>query len=201
MFPEGLTNKQHMYMIERARLVRGCLFANNIQVMLSGSSVNTAMFNGDGASATGRVENCTIADCVNYHLTRNYRGGYPLEFVNCALVRNRTGLTEKTYNDTSSLDLNPASNLTFASCVFTRMTSGTADDKCVTITNPKFVGSGEHPYTPKTSSPLVKNKGVRLDWMDDALDLAGNPRLKDGQVDIGAYQCWLTAPGMMLLLR
>ena len=64
----------------------------------------------------------------------------------------------------------------------------------------RFVDQGEHPYAPKYSSPL-RAHGKPLDWMDDATDLAGNPRLRDGNVDIGCYQCWLDPVGEILLLR
>ena len=198
---EGIISNHYMYAFNQPKLMRGCLYANNIHAILFDWQVNSALFNGDVAELATRIENCTFADNVTYYLTRYFNTATrTISFVNTALVRNRTGVTATTYNDTRTMDT-PDANLTLESCAFTAKTGGTADDRCVTVANPKFVGSGEHPYTPKTSSPLVKNKGVRLDWMDDALDLAGNPRLKDDQVDIGAYQCWLTAPGMMLVFR
>ena len=65
--------------------------------------------------------------------------------------------------------------------------------------DPKFVGNGEHPYTPNLKSPL-REYGMVLDWMVDAIDLAGNLRLRDGKVDVGAYQCWLMPTGLILLV-
>jgi hypothetical protein len=32
------------------------------------------------------------------------------------------------------------------------------------------------------------NAGINLDWMADATDLAGNPRIIDHVVDIGCYE-------------
>ena len=52
----------------------------------------------------------------------------------------------------------------------------------------------------KQKSPLV-GKGLVLDWMADATDFAGNPRLRDGKVDIGCYQCWLDPVGIVFSLR
>ena len=39
---------------------------------------------------------------------------------------------------------------------------------------------------------------------EGAVDLAGNPMLKSPDattVDVGAYQCWIPAPGALLFLR
>jgi hypothetical protein len=62
------------------------------------------------------------------------------------------------------------------------------------------MGKGDHPLTPKLISPLV-GAGLVCDWMAGAVDLAGNPRLRDGKVDIGAYQCWLDLAGLFLRIR
>ena len=37
------------------------------------------------------------------------------------------------------------------------------------------------------SSPCI-DKGINQDWMLDATDLAGNPRILNGTVDMGAYE-------------
>ena len=71
------------------------------------------------------------------------------------------------------------------------------------ITNsPRFVLEGDHPYSIKHSSP-ARQKGLVMDWMADAYDIRGEgyPRLRDGKVDIGCYQCWLVPNGFMMLLR
>lgn len=53
---------------------------------------------------------------------------------------------------------------------------------------PKFKDPENGDYTFKSGSPLL-NAGVFCDWMTGALDLAGNPRVKDGTVDLGCYEC------------
>jgi hypothetical protein len=66
---------------------------------------------------------------------------------------------------------------------------------------PRFVGEGEVPYEPKYSS-LLRGWGLLLDWMtEDATDLAGNPRVREGKVDIGCYQCWLKLKGTHMIVR
>ena len=37
------------------------------------------------------------------------------------------------------------------------------------------------------TSPCI-NTGTNLAWMDQAVDLAGNPRIQDGTADIGAFE-------------
>ena len=44
-----------------------------------------------------------------------------------------------------------------------------------------------HPYAPDRKSAL-NGAGLVEDWMADAIDLAGNERLSDGKVAIGAYE-------------
>lgn len=72
------------------------------------------------------------------------------------------------------------------------------DDTSFQCSDPKFAGNGDYQLTRK--SPLCK-KGALLGWTANDTDLAGSPRLRDGMIDIGCYECWLPIPGMMLLVR
>ncbi len=69
----------------------------------------------------------------------------------------------------------------------------------VTSDVPCFVkGEGRDYYALKHSSP-ARGKGLVMDWMTDATDIRQDeayPRLRDGKVDIGCYQCWLDAIGL-----
>ena len=50
----------------------------------------------------------------------------------------------------------------------------------------------------------ARGKGVVMDWMTDALDIRQDPafpRLRDGAVDIGCYQCWLDPVGLWFSIR
>ena len=75
-----------------------------------------------------------------------------------------------------------------------------------TITNDSahFVGGdGPDRYSLRYGSP-ARGKGVVMDWMADALDIrqdAAFPRLRDGAVDIGCYQCWLDPIGFSFRIR
>lgn len=54
-------------------------------------------------------------------------------------------------------------------------------------------------YRLPPGSPVI-DKGINLDWMDDAFDLAGRPRLSpSGIVDLGAFEWY--PPGTILFVR
>lgn len=58
------------------------------------------------------------------------------------------------------------------------------------------------PYYSVKRSSAAHKAGLLLGWMtDEARDLEGNPRVKDGAVDIGCYTCMLPPPGCVLIFR
>ena len=73
--------------------------------------------------------------------------------------------------------------------------------------NPGFVGAEkdpDNPYALSLKSPLTTTyHGLVMDWMADATDIrgAGYPRLREGKVDIGCYQCWLKPRGTYLTFQ
>lgn len=70
------------------------------------------------------------------------------------------------------------------------------------VFDPKFKGEADaaHPYALTRKSPCAKAGCVEA-WMASATDLAGNPRLYEGAVDIGCYQNCERAPGMIITFR
>lgn len=71
--------------------------------------------------------------------------------------------------------------------------------------NPMFVGAADpgNEFALKRSSPAATMAGVVMDWMAGAYDIRGEgyPRLRDNQVNIGCYQCWLNPAGMTIILK
>ena len=73
--------------------------------------------------------------------------------------------------------------------------------------NPGFVGAEKdaaNPYALSLKSPLVVTyHGVVENWMSSATDIRGEgyPRLRDGKVDIGCYQCWQKPRGACLVFK
>ena len=52
---------------------------------------------------------------------------------------------------------------------------------------PLFANPAAGDYTLNLSSPCI-NSGTNFNWMTNSTDLAGNPRILGGQVDMGAYE-------------
>ena len=68
-----------------------------------------------------------------------------------------------------------------------------------TTNAPQFVNLTAGDFRLLPGSPGV-NEGINLPWMADELDLDGKPRIRRGQVDMGAYE---TAPpsGTVIIVR
>ena len=68
----------------------------------------------------------------------------------------------------------------------------------------RFVDDGSRDsYALKRGSP-AREKGLVQDWMTGALDIRNDesyPRLREGKVDIGCYECWLDPAGTQMIIR
>ena len=157
------------------------------------------------SSATKGIDlvNCTIADnelSSTFYYTTN---GIPGVIENCIFVGNKTtgGTTRNLWYSQS------ATNLWLSNCL---IGSGRASyaprSETGTVTNDiaGFVkGEGRDRYALRYSSP-ARGKGLVQDWMTGALDIRQDPacpRLRDGAVDIGCYQCWLDPVGFTFSVR
>jgi hypothetical protein len=193
-----------------------CLFRNNIL-----TNYSLALFCGVGnANRSGSIVNCTIVS-NKYGKTFSYMTSeaYPVYVKNCVFIWNQG------YNTTSFLDIhaweNVSSNgLRFANCAYGTATglfaSGKISDLVDSSDGPmyKFGANGfpadpkfafkdaAHPFEPKRTSPL-RGIGMVEDWMMDGMDIRGEgyPRLRDGVVDIGCYQCWIQPKGVVISVR
>jgi hypothetical protein len=204
-YPDGFP-VSNRFMFAVGEVMRNCLVTNCSWRSLAGDYVNAAFFY-PIANVTSRVENCTFADNAYYILARDFNKD-PIAFVNCALVGNRQRSSSTGYSD---IHLSDCYRMVFSNCVYgvvnnlSRREEGYEDSACLelgTDASPRFVTWENVPrYTPKRTSPL-RGKGLLLDWMtDDATDIAGNPRVRDGKVDVGCYQCWLDPLGFSLRVR
>lgn len=178
--------------------MRNCLIDNNsIKYISRANSSDLTTF-----------ENCTFADnCVN-QIFYKYCGESFLtnaaSVVNCIF----TGNYDKTGTTRCDLSFKEGTNVSLENClVGTSRSDGvlysetgtvTADNVCFNRKNPA------HPYEPKYSSP-ARGAGKPLDWMTaDATDIRADPaypRLREGKVDIGCYQCWLDPVGFVMSVK
>ena len=61
-------------------------------------------------------------------------------------------------------------------------------DGNITSGDPMFTDTAQGNYTPLPCSPLVHAGNNAFVGLEDSVDLAGNPRIQGGRVDIGAYE-------------
>jgi hypothetical protein len=173
------------------------------------------------------IQNENVGLIGSYHADQNL-SETPSEFVNCTFVGNKANLfmnacyvtsincayfdnTNRTGEATSvsfsSSDVN-GGNIVFENCAFGSISSsvGTlygSDNK--TDLEPRFAAGknnyiDEPYYSPMLSSPL-RGWGRVLNYGEADVDLSGRPRVRDGKVDIGCYQCWTMFNSWMMIIR
>ncbi len=55
--------------------------------------------------------------------------------------------------------------------------------------NPEWIGTGDYPYALSANSPCIDAGTIDTTGLNlPAYDLAGNPRIKNGRIDMGAYE-------------
>ena len=173
--------------------MRNCLIVSNTANYICKGDDKRAM----------TFENCTFADNYLVGTFLNMNGGDSTanfaEAINCIFTRNYDT------NRTTRCDFKLASgtNVRLSNCLIGTSRSGTPISETGTVTadEVKFNDrSATDPYEIKRSSP-ARGAGVVLDWMASATDFRASedyPRLRDGTVDIGCYQCWLNPLGFVL---
>ena len=187
-----------------ATVVRNSLFTNCLVDKVSGN-INKAVFQSEPSAGSAAIENCTIADSQYVYLFRAGNGStFCPSFVNCAIVGN-------TYDGVVARDVSSrqgAQYMTLTNCAYGVMADrvaqaeGIEDSGCFQVTRAEcgFVGKGDHPYSLNRNSPL-RGRGKIAPWMFAGEDIVGNPRLREGKVDLGCYQCWLKpSPGFRVVI-
>ena len=152
-------------------------------------------------------ENCTVAG--NRFSLAFYNFGStayaPCWIVNSLFAGNKSLNGETDYGATWG----SGQKLAFTNCLFASSTSSTNNlayppVDCLFSAKPRFdEKNAEEPYSLKRTSP-ARGAGLVMDWMADTTDVRNDPRyprLRDGAVDIGCYQCWLDPTGVMLIFR
>lgn len=170
-------------------LVYGCVIANANHGLIGRQSTVAAV--------PSEFVNCTFAaNRGNFFAATNI-----VRLVNCAFFDNTNCLGKASSVSFSAAGDNNGA-ITFGHCAFGPLSSvdlsGVADNYCLFDVNPKFAEAP--PWSPSLRSPLCGNGDPSM-WTAESVDLAGNLRLRDGKVDIGCYQCWLRAPGFILVVR
>ncbi|MBR2839059.1 MAG: hypothetical protein IKE55_09765 [Kiritimatiellae bacterium] len=159
--------------------------------------------------------NCTI---IGNYMPNGDNYGYLSQncvFHNCVLSGNK--ISTSTFRDVRTVGFQGAVvAVAMTNCVFsstdvaageigadgTVTHEGLYNCRKIAAKGLKFANAASGDYTPTTRSPLY-NAGLESDWiltLAGAEDLAGNARVFDRGIDIGAYECQSNPPGMMLLV-
>lgn len=168
------------------KLLRNCLIADNRGEQADGGAV----FVGDGVG-TLEVVNCTIVNNQSRVTPAGIRADNPTDVRNTILFGNVLD------DDTLS---NYAGTLSFVRSCTSPITGFDPADGNLDA-DPRFVDADAGNYRLQATSPCVNAGMNEPDWMLDAVDLDGNPRIDriSGQVDIGAYE--YVPAGSVLLIR
>ncbi|NCD34787.1 MAG: hypothetical protein EOL87_15395, partial [Spartobacteria bacterium] len=162
-----------------------CAIKDNSVYLNGGGAGGSTMYNclitGNSARWAGggtigcEMYNCTIAD----NSAEAASGVYFCTLYNCISVDNY--LTNGVLNNVAYATVNH-------SCSYPLQTNGVGN-----ITNvPLFVNiAGD--YRLSSNSPCI-NSGTNQSWMTNATDLAGNDRIINGTVDMGAYEFTSAVP-------
>jgi len=185
----GLCIRENVAHPDDPATIRNCLFANN-RTTYSGDTSDTSDSNGGGVCLVTvndvLMENCTIVSNGIGVTKNNVSGGihhrWGGKLKNCIVAFNTVGGEPESGNGWSLQE----SDTSYINCCgwpavthFTTSGSFNAD--------PRFADAANGDFTLVAASPCVA-AGATSDWMAGATDLAGNPRLTGGTVDIGCYE-------------
>jgi len=192
-----------IFMEYAAPTVRNCIFDWNWNASADNPGGAITLFR----SANVFIENCVFVSNNVVNLPgrapslkgRINGGGLAIMSGNSATVRNCIFLDNGDDMDTDGIwDLAVATNgnvydtpgdSVIEYCNIGRCPPFESSLLMCTSVNPEFVLGGvpEAPYRLTDTSPLI-GQGLRLEWMDDATDILGKPRLRGKRVDLGPYQ-------------
>ncbi len=132
-------------------------------------SGNSADYGGGVTCDGGAIQNCTISGNYGVGVDFFEAGG----ILQNSILWNNTG---------SEIIGTPSVN------IYNCIENWTNLDNGIITNNPQFIDITFGNYHLKTNSPCI-NAGTNMPWMAGAKDLDGNPRIVDGIVDMGAYEC------------
>ncbi|MBR1921301.1 MAG: hypothetical protein IJ829_04780 [Kiritimatiellae bacterium] len=177
--------------------MRNCLIAENTATTAAGSAwvVDVAVNNG---MDRGILESCTIvsnvntlASCAN-PAVRLFSGYVRNNLVAFNALADGT-LKDFGFGSLAGKEANATYNVT--------TTAGTVEacTGSAVVADPLLKNVAAGNYTLKFTSPC-KNAALAVEWMEGAVDLAGNPRIIGKVPDIGCFEC-ATGTGLLLVVR
>jgi len=183
------------------------VFGGGVAIDWSGGTVQNCIVRGNTAATSGGIECCGSGKIINTLITRNSAGSYGSGvrlrdggyMESCTVVSNLSGgcgvyitsgggpppviLNSIIYYNETQNRVGSVTGMTNAYVCTTPAIAGTGN-----ITNePRFVNLGGD-YHLMAGSPCIDAGGNRP-WMATGTDLDGKPRIINGRVDMGAYEC------------
>ena len=195
-----------------------CVFLDNVYTSGYG------YFVGDSISVT----NCLFLRNTANRMFNSYRADYDNVIINCSFIDNtydifaHTASASATMRVFNNLFVGTKTRSWASDDDFGQVFSGSVFSNNYISTSQPYIGGSNinaraasapkprlmmhrdplHPYAPDRKS-VLNGAGLLEDWMADAIDLAGNERLFDGKVSIGAYETTDRGPlpGFRIIFR
>lgn len=188
------------YLFTGSVALTNCLFSN---IKADGNKC-AMMYQITGASS---MINCTVVSNVYSVFASSCVTPKLLTVKNCFFFANKAADAEVDIDGTADSVVS-----SFSGCIL----AAASDDDIPGSNNLNYYGDAsflpgfsggradpENPFAITPRSPAYRKDGVVADWMATATDIRGEgfPRLRDGRVNIGCYQCWIKIPGFMVKIR
>lgn len=175
-------------------VIRNCLIASNHNVPPAINEVAGGAGIYLGVAAT--VENCTITA----NRTGGSGGGLYVGNASATLRNNIifANIATNSHYASPKQDIHDATGTALFTACCSSDLSGSGNGNLAV--DPRFKDAGARDYSLNSRSPCI-NTGIEAEWMTaEAIDLAGNLRIRERRPDIGCYE-GLSPGGTLLLLR
>lgn len=193
---DNIQEDGHGYILYSYTVATNCLFIGNESYRMLSSFVNST----DGSAS--EFINCSFISNkwdILAHTAKDK--GNKLKVLNCLFYGNKT---RKWINDDDVGEYYPGSvySNNFISTTQPIVGDGNFNVKQNSSLKPSLMMARDpkHPFAPSRKS-ILNGAGLVEDWMHTAVDYAGNARLTDGRVSIGAYEWIEYYRGMTIIVR
>ena len=162
--------------------------------------INCTLTNNISQEEGGGAFDCTLIHCTlkgnsSYHTYWPYGGGgaYASMLYNCTLADNTAasrggGADQSTLNNCILFGNTATNGPNYYDCeIFFSCTTPDPGGMGNITNDPQFVDAAAGNYRLSTNSPCI-DRGANF-YVQGATDLDGNPRIMNGGVDMGAYEC------------
>ena len=185
---------------DRPFLVRNSLFAFNRTTQAGDNIGPTSDANGGGVYFVSYndvvLDSCTIvSNDSGYSMSGGVHHRWGGTITNCVIAFNTVkGQPEPTSADAWSMDASCYQHCCIYPAVIDKFL---AANGCVNA-DPRFVDLANGEFDLRSGSPC-RDAGIVEDWMTDACDIVGNPRVYGKGVDMGCYER-NNFPGVMVIV-